>query len=326
MPAGTDSFIRTGTPVPPRAPQNGNRMFFRNLTLFRFPTSHDFNELDARLAETALRPVGPLEMSTRGFISPFGRSAEIMSHRIDDAIWVTVGGEDKILPGSVINDLLGQKIAEMEEKEGRRIGGKARKQLKDDLIHELLPRAFVKSSRTNAMLDLKNGFLAVDTSSRKTGENIASELRRAMGTFPAIPLNAEIAPRSVLTSWISGEPLPEGLSLGEECEMKDPVDGGAVVKCQHQELRCVEIDKHLEAGKQVSKLALVLDDHVSFVLGDDLIIRKLKFLENAVEQLEATDHDDMQAELDAQFVLLSAEVRRLFLVLEPALKLSRADA
>ncbi len=301
-------------------------MFFRNLTLFRFPTTLDFSEVEKLLPEVLLKSVGPLEMSSRGFISPFGRDEqEALSHRIADFLWLTVGGEDKILPGSVVNDLLARKVAEIEEKEGRRPGGRARKRLKDDLIHELLPRAFVKSSRTDAMLDLQHGYVAVDTSSRKTARTVMSEIRGLLGSFPALPLNAEVAPRSILTGWIAGEPLPEGLSLGEECEMKDPIEGGAVVKCQHQELRCDEIDKHLEAGKQVTKLALVLDDHVSFVLGDDLVIRKLKFLDGALDQLEHADQDGVRAELDARFALMSAEVRRLFLLLEDALKLSKAD-
>ena len=300
-------------------------MFFRNLTFFRFPATHDFSQLDALLPEAVLKPVGPLELSSSGFVSPFGRGEEALSHRIGDAIWLSVGSENKILPGSVVNDLLAQKVAEIEEKEGRKLGGKARKRLKDDLLHELLPRAFVKSSRTDALLDLEHGFLAVDTSSRKTGEAVASEIRRALGSFPAIPPNAEVAPRNVLTGWIAGEALPDGLVLGEECELKDAMDGGAVVKAQNQELVSDEIAKHLEAGKQVTKLGLVLDDHVSFVLGEDLVVRKLKFLEGAVDQLESTERDDLRAELDARFALLSGEVRRLFLVLESALKLSRAD-
>lgn len=299
-------------------------MFFRNLTLFRFPTSLDFSELDAQVAQAPLKPVGPLEMNSRGFINPFGRSEDVATHRADDAIWVSVGGEDKLLPGAVVNDLLARKLDEIEAKEGRRPGGKTRKRLKDDLLHELLPRAFVKPSRTDALIDARSGFIAVDASSRKSAENVVSELRGVMGSFPAMPVNAEIAPRSILTGWIAGEPLPEGLSLGEECEMKDPIDGGAVVKCQKQELRSEEVDKHLEAGKQVTKLALNLDDHVSFVLGEDLIIRKLKFLDGAVDQLE-DNIEDMRAELDARFALMSAEVRRLFFILEGALKLSKVE-
>lgn len=300
-------------------------MFFRNLTLFRFPVSLDFSGLDARLADCPLKPVGPLEMSSQGFVSPFGRDAEALSHRVDDAVWLTLGGEDKLLPAAVVNDLLGKKLTEIEEREGRKPGGRARRRLKEDLVHELLPRAFVRPTRTDAMLDLGHGLCIVDTSSRKSAEAVVSEIRHALGSFPALPLNAEVAPRAVLTGWIAGEPLPAGFSLGEECELKDPMDGGAVVKCQHQDLQSDEIGKHLEAGKQVTRLALALDDHVSFVLGEDLVIRKLKFLDGVVDQLEGSADDDIRAELDARFALMAGELRRLFAVLEPALKLSRAE-
>jgi recombination associated protein RdgC len=301
-------------------------MFFRNLTLFRFPASLNFDDLDTGLTECLLKPVGALELSSRGFVSPFGRGeGEALSRRIDDAIWVAAGSEDKILPGAVVNDMLQKKLAEIEEKEGRKLGGRARKRLKEDLVHELLPRAFVKPGRTDALIDCRHGFIAIDTSSRKNGEAVVSDVRHALGSFPALPLNAEVAPRSILTGWIAGEPLPQGLSLGDECELRDPTDNGAIVKCQHQELQSDEIAKHLEAGKQVTRLALTLDDHLSFVLGEDLVIRKLKFLDGAVDQLESTERDDLHAELDARFALFSGEVRRLFLTLEPALKLSKAE-
>ncbi|HRO27245.1 MAG TPA: recombination-associated protein RdgC, partial [Luteimonas sp.] len=281
--------------------------------------------LDDLLAEHPLKPVGALELSSRGFVSPFGREGEALSHRIGDTIRVTVGGEDRLLPSSVVNDLLGKRLAEVEEKQGRRPGSRMRKQMKDDLVHELLPRAFVRPSRTDAMIDLAHGVCAVDTSSRKAGEAVVSEIRHAMGSFPALPLNAEVAPRSILTGWIAGDPLPEGLSLGEECELKDPAEHGAVVKCQRQELQSEEIGKHLESGKQVTRLALTLDDHVSFVLGEDLVVRKFKLLDGAVDQLESTERDDLRAELDARFALMAAEFSRLFTVLEGALKLSKAD-
>ena len=216
-----------------------------------------------------------------------------------------------------------KKAEEIEEREGRPLGGRARKRLKEDTLHELLPRAFSKPSRTGLHLDLNSGIAAVDTSSRKTAEGVLSELRTALGSFPAVPVNAEVAPRSVLSGWLAGEPLPKGLSLGDECELKDPVDRGAVVKAQRQELTAEEIGNHLEAGKQCSRLALVLDDHVSFVLGDDLVVRKLKFLEGAVDSLEQRDGGDIAAELDARYALMVGELRRLFATLEKAFKLSK---
>ena len=60
-------------------------MFFRNLTLFRFPTSLDLSRLEDLLADHPLKPVGTLELFSRGFVSPFGRAGEALSHRIGDA-------------------------------------------------------------------------------------------------------------------------------------------------------------------------------------------------------------------------------------------------
>ena len=300
-------------------------MFFRNLTFFRYPASLNFDALDAGLEECQLKPVGPLELSSRGFISPFGRDSEVLAARQGDALWLTMGGEDRLLPGAVVNDMLARKLDEIEQKEGQRPGGRTRKRLKDELVTELLPRAFVKPSRTDALIDTTHGVIAIDTSSTKTGESVVSEVRRALGSFPALPLNAEIAPRSVLTGWVVGGEMPEGLVIGEECELRDPVDQGAVVKVQRMDLHSDEIARHLESGKQVTRLALSLDDHVSFVLGEDLVVRKFKLLEGAVDSLESTDADDMRAELDARFVLMAAETKRLFSVLESAMKLSRVE-
>ena len=300
-------------------------MFFRNLTLFRFPTSLDLSDLETQLAECALKPVGPLELSSRGFVPPFGQHGDALSHGIHDALWLTVGGEDKLLPGAVVNDLLQKKLAAIEEKEGRKPGGRTRKRLKDELVTELLPRAFVRPVRSDALLDTTLGVIAIDTSSRKNAESVVSEIRRALGSFPALPVNAETAPRAILTGWIAGDALPDGLSLGDECELRDPSDSGAVVKIQRMELVGDEINKHLEAGKQVTRLALVLDDHVSFVLGEDLVVRKFKLLDGAVDQLESTDRDDIAAELVARFALMAGEFKRLFNVLEKAFKLSKAE-
>ena len=56
------------------------------------------------------------------------------------------------------------------------------------------------------------------------------------------------------------------------------------------------------------------------MLGEDLVVRKFKLLDGAVDQLESTERDDLRAELDARFALMAGEVKRLFNVLEKALK------
>lgn len=314
---------------------------FRNATLFRFPLSfsHQFEagerseggsfELTAPVAvqglhECALKPVGALELSSRGFVSPYGADGEPLAVIIGDHVWVTVASEDKILPAAVVNKALAEKLAEIEKREGRKPGGVTRKRIKEDLVHEMLPKALVRPSRIDAVFDLKRGFIAVDTPSRRKAEGVISELRHAFGSFPALPLNAEVAPRSVLTGWLAGEPMPEGLVIGDAAILKDATEGGGTVKLSDIDLAGEEVALHLQAGKQATRLALYWEG-VGFALDESLTLRKLYFGEELMQQLEGTEREDLVAELDARFVLMAGAMGGLFDVLEEALTISKAE-
>lgn len=301
-------------------------MFFRALTMFRFPSSMDLTDLDACLSECALKAVGPLELCTVGFVPPFGHHGSAMSHGCGKAIWLTVGMEERLLPAAVVNKVLGDRLQAIKEREGRMPGGRARRRLKDDLIGELLPRSHVRATRVDALLDMHRNVIAVDTSSRRTAEMVVSEIRRALGSFPALPINAEVAPRAILTGWVAGDARPNGLELAEDCTLQDPTDTGAKVKVYRVDLGSDEIEKHLETGRQITCLSLTLHDSVAFDIDERLIVRKFKLLDGAIDRLENTERSDIAAELDARFALMAGEFGRLLGVLEAAFKISRADA
>ncbi|MEW9571866.1 recombination-associated protein RdgC [Rhodanobacter sp. Si-c] len=294
-------------------------MFFRNLTLFRFSpaVADDLKRLDEALGEHRLRPCGPLEMFTKGFVPPVGRGDEApLTHAVKHCTWLTVGGEDKLLPAAVVNDELQRKVRKIAEEEGRKVGGRERKRLKEDLLTELLPRAFVRSSRMSAYVDTKHGWLVLDTSSRKSAENALSQIREALGSFPAVPLAPEEGPRALMTDWLANGTLPAGLAFGDEVELRDPATAtGAIAKCRRQDLDAEEVKEHLRNGKQVFQLGLVFDERLSFVLGEDLIVRKLKFLDVVMDEL-GDSFEDASAEADAGFALLTLELERLLAKLE----------
>jgi recombination associated protein RdgC len=287
-------------------------MLFRNLTLFRFPVSlrKALDDLDQHLPEAALKPVGPLELSSRGFVSPFGRGEDQLSHRVGDCVLITLGGEDKLLPSAVVNEALASKLDQLREREGRSPGGRERKRLKDEVLTDLLPRAFARPSRTNAYLDLGLGWLVVDSASRKNAEAVASALREALGSFPALPVNAESSPRALLTAWISGEEMPKGFELGDECELRDPKSPGT----------------WSPASRRASSRWCWTTTSAS-CMGEDLVVRKFKLLDGVGRPARiAPSATTWHAELDARFALMAGEFKRLFNVLEKALKLSKADA
>lgn len=288
-------------------------MFFRNLTLFRCRASNSalLDGLDDALAAHALRAPGPLEFATRGFVAPLGPDSSAMSRTIGDCMLVTIGTNERLLPGAIVNAELAKRVRAESVRRGKPIGGRQRRAIKAEVLDALLPQAFVRASRLNAYIDTRAGWLVFDTVSRKAAESALNTLRDALGSFPVQPLAPAESPRALMTHWLARNALPTDLYLGDECELWDPASG-ARWKGRGTTLDGDEVAEHLRQGKQVRQLGLELADHISFTLDEDLTIRKLRFLDAAQDELTATEHDSAEAEFDARFALMTLELTRLF--------------
>jgi recombination associated protein RdgC len=302
-------------------------MFYRNLTLFRFspPVGEDLLRLADVLPEHALRDIGPMELHTRGFVPPLGRHSADLVHSIAYFIAAVAGGHDKLLPASVVNDEVAKRVQKIAAEEGRSAGSRERKRIKDDVLNELLPRAFVRSSRTAMYFDWRDGWMVLDTSSRKRAEDVLSMVREALGSFPAVPLAPEESPRILLTHWVATGELPSGFVLGDEVELRDPATAsGAIARCRRQDLDTDEVREHLRTGKQVFKIGLVFEDRISFVLGEDLVLTKVRFTDVVLDE-QPDAPESAVAEADANFALMALEYSRLLAKLAVVFKLPRPE-
>jgi len=302
-------------------------MSFRSLTLFRFSpeVAEDLLRLADVLPEHVLRAVGPMELSTRGFVPPLGASTDDLTHSVGHFVRVAAGGQDKLLPTSVVNDAVAARVQKIAEGEGRKVSGRERKRIKDDVLNELLPRAFVRTSRTSMYFDWRDGWMVIDTASRKNAENVLSPVREALGSFPAVPLAPEESPRLLMTHWVSTGEMPAGFVLGDEIELRDPsTASGAIARCRRQDLDTDEVREHLRTGKQVFKIGLVFEDRISFVLGEDLVLTKVRFTDMVLDE-QADSPESVAAEADANLALMAAEYARLLATLAVIFKLPRPE-
>ena len=292
-------------------------MYFSAASCFRFPMSLVETlrtTLDDRLAETAKKPIGPQEMISQGFVKPLGEDGSLYVHQVMNYVGVSLCIEKRLLPASVLREALDEKIKKIEKAEDRSIKGKERTALKDATLQELIGKSFTTKERVNAYFDLATGTLVIDTTSKNKAEAVVSQIRRAMGSFPAVPLQINTSARQLMTSWIKGEALPTGLHLGEEAELHDPVEHGAVFKCSRQDLRSEEILHHITEGKQCVRIGLVSAQGLTFLLDENLCLRKIKFTDLTADQTAEVDHANNYAEeMDARFLVLTG-------LLEPLLK------
>ncbi len=83
-----------------------------------------------------------------------------------------------------------------------------------------------------------------------------------------------------MTQWLADDhTLPAPFALGEECELQGQGEEKSVAVFKRHELTAEVVQANLAAGKTVSKLGLVWDDKISFILTDELGIRRVRFLD-----------------------------------------------
>ncbi|MDP0562104.1 MAG: recombination-associated protein RdgC [Candidatus Endonucleobacter sp. (ex Gigantidas childressi)] len=289
-------------------------MWFKNLIFYRFtnPLKLNQNELEKQLQKKRFRNCGSQDLSTYGWVSPLGRHSDMLTHCSDSFIMITARKEEKILPASVIRDALEDKIESIEQEQDRKVLGKEKKILKDDILMELLPRAFTRQQRINAYIDTKEEWMVIDSSSFNKAEELTSYLRENIGSLPIISPPMKNNPSHSMTQWLAQKvPLPTSFTLGDECELREPRDEGGQIKASKQELVSEEISVHMQTGKQVSKLALCWNDSLTFVLGDDMIVRKLKYTDVIQSELDEVNANSEAEQFDADFAIMSLTLRKL---------------
>lgn len=289
-------------------------MWFRNARVFRFTKPFDISaeELEEKLSADAFKPCGPQETARQGWVPPLGKHGELLVHSANGYHLIALRKEEKILPGPVIKEAVEEKAEAIEIEQGRKVRRKEKEEIKEQIMLELLPQAFSRNRRSFAYLAPKDGVLVVDAGSAKQAEDLASTLRKSLGSLPVRPPVLEQAPTFTFTGWLSETiDLPGPVEIGNECELKDPSEDGGVVRCKGLDLRADEIRNHLEAGMEVTKLAITWDENVSFMLDEEMGIRRLKFGETLQDQLDDVDVDDAVAKFDATFTLMTLELSRL---------------
>ena len=249
-------------------------------------------------------------MFSLGWTPPLGRDGKMLTHVTNGNIMICARKEEKVLPAAVVRDFVNDRIAEIENANSRKLSRKEQQSLRDEVIYDLLPKAFTRSTLTYAYIAPVDGWFIVDASSSRKSEELTSLLRQSLGTlsltFPAV----RKSPTVIMTDWLRYGVVPGDFEVENECELREPGEDGSIIRCKRQDLGSDEIRAHLDAGKQASKLALRWEDRLSFILDEDLSIKRLKFEELIQQEAEDVETDDAATRFDADFALMSLELSR----------------
>lgn len=291
---------------------------FKNIFMFAFTRKFTATQehLEMVLSDHLFTPCASTELSHFGFVPALGKYGKALTHEASGNILIKARKEEKILPAPVIKDAVDERVDQLETEQDRNAHKKEKEQIKEDVIFDLLPRAFSRYTNTEIYINAELNLVVINASSRGKAEDILSLLRKALGTLPVTSFTPDVAPDETMTDWLypnidKGFKFPGVFSLGCEAWLSAIGDNAPAAHVKNENLQGAEVRSHLDAEKLATKIAIEYDDTMSFILHDDLSIKRIKFSDDITGQNDGIDVDDHLARLDADFTLMTGETNRM---------------
>lgn len=300
-------------------------MWFKNLVVYRLPagSAPKADDLERNLAHQALQPCGRLQMESRGWICP--REDGLFLFQQHRQWLLALGEEQKLLPASVIRHEAEVRAEEIARRQGRPVGRKQMRELKDQVTDELLPRALSRRRTTYGWIDVAKGWLAVDAAADAKAEQFMEALRRAEDTLHAQRLETQRTPASAMAEWLVRGEAPGAFSIDQDLELRSADASKATVRYARHNLEGKEIRDHIAAGKTVVRLGLTWNDKISFVLTEHLHLKRVTFLDFLRDDA-GTEAQDKNEQFEIEFALMTGELSLMFADLAKALGGEKANA
>jgi recombination associated protein RdgC len=286
---------------------------FKNALLYRIgpwepPSSA---EIESRLDAGRFVECGASQLESAGWVEPRGEKSGVLMEGVGGQLILKLCIERKAVPSQVVKNQLEQQLAKIEADTGRRPKGKKAKELKEDIVHSLLPRAFPKRGTTLVWIDPTSKLVVVGAGSVKASDRIVSMLVELLGGGITLTLlQTELSPATAMTDWLKTREAPAGFTIDRECELKQPDSEKSLVRYARHTLDIEEIGEHITQGKLPTQVAMTWNSRVSFVLTEAGTIKKIKLLDVALEGAGSTGKEDNG--FDTDVAITTGELGQLF--------------
>ena len=270
-----------------------NAILYR-LTASNFTTG---SWIDAAIAAHSFLPCGPNQEKSIGFYPPRGEDHGVLVEFIGGQLIMKLMIETRVVPSLAISLKVKERVAHIESTTGRKPGKKETREIKDDIKLELLPAAFPKQSSSLIWIDPIARLLVIDAANQARADEVVTMLVKTINGLAIKLIETKVSPTAAMSEWlIRQEPL-SGFTVDRECELKAADESKAVVRYSRSPLDTEEVKHYVESGMLPTRLALTWDSRVSFVLSNNLAIKKIQFLEVVFEKTSTCKDDGFDADV-----------------------------
>ncbi|MDR2155936.1 MAG: recombination-associated protein RdgC [Burkholderiaceae bacterium] len=278
---------------------------FRNAILYRIGAGRpgSAEQLAQLLERDKFRPCGPSQAKSSGWTPPRGHAHGALIESINGQWIGRFVVETKNVPGVEVSRKAQESADQIEKTTGRKPGKKEARELRDDALLALLPRAFPRQTAIWMWIDPKDGLLVLDATNQRKADDAISSLARVLGQGLQIGLvQTRHAPAACMAEWLSdgGDGQIEGIDIGRACELKAAGDAPARVRLDHHDLCTEEVRQHIRDGKWPTTLGIEWRGYVSLVLTHQLHLRRIRLMDGAFDAVgTSTDNDSFDVDVTA---------------------------
>ena len=282
---------------------------FRNIRFYRLDGTWPESEeaLSTSLEQAGFEPCGPLSERSSGWVAIDPDTSELLARRVNGADLIRLRSQSRVLPAAVINEELEVRIEEYRKRMQEAPSPREKRRLKAEARDELMPKAMLKSDRIWGYIDLKENVLGIDTALESVAERFLRRMQASLDGINIRPLQF-MKPVDELLTGIFFEDAPRQFSLGRECRMQDLGDAASKVRWTDFDLSDKSIRDHVANGMRLTHLSIVYDNIMNFVMDENGVLTKLKFVGMDDDN---EGYTDPLARQDAEFVLVTATLRNL---------------
>lgn len=273
-------------------------------------------ELTAALQDLTFRSPMSTELSTIGFYGSLGEGSGLVTESGDNLLFC-VRKEEKVLPAPFIKEEVEKAVKlAIENDLGREPTKKERAEIKEDVIFDLLPQLIVTRTKDiHAYINPKLNTIVIDSSSKGVTEELTALLSKALSTLPLTSITPEKDVNDTMTEWldfsISKVASDVGISfaLGRDAHFESLGEDSAKGIVKNEDLTGPEVKAHLDAEQYVTKIKLEYKDSITFMLHDDLSVKRIRFSPEFFS--ENGDYENEQDRKRADFRLMSDELNNM---------------
>lgn len=298
-----------------------------NLLVYRVTSDwrrlHDSAQITEALATRPARLPSATELNAVGFSEICNEEDNFYERVSANTHRFAVNFADRMLPGKIVRQRMLAAVHRIESDEDRKVFAREKNQIKDKIVLEMLPKAFIDQKIINVVV--QGPLIIIDSTSAKKGEDILCLLREVLGTLNVRPMAVKGTPIQSFTEWFTRAEVGDGEAFSLTGDFKaissdddiDSLDGkGTSPKAEGLS------DLVLEHGRRVTMLGLNWNTEdgevVSFKVNEMLGIKGIKWPESIADMAAENcgeDKGDPATYMRATFLLLTSDIANLLAAL-----------